>query len=391
MRLQGSTLARTPILSYGFRPFFLGAAVWAALAMILWLGVLFAGWSFTEDYGVVAWHAHELVIGYTSAVIAGFLLTAIPNWTGRLPVRGGPLLCLFLLWLAGRAAFLVVGRIGPLATMTVDSTFLLALAFVVLREIVSGRNWRNLKTVVLISLLAAANIGFHVETYLIGAPDYAIRAAIGAIIGLIMLVGGRIVPSFTRNWLARRRGARLPVPFNRFDTGSTLVSGAALVAWILVPMSDFTAYALAGGGVAQAVRMYRWAGLATWREPMVLVLHVGYAFIPLGFVLLGVATLWPQTIIPSAATHAWTTGAIGIMTLAVMTRASLGHTGYPPVANLSTCAIYVAITIAALARMAVFVAPGINSAFLSLAATAWIAAFAGFVLAFGPKLLRPTE
>lgn len=380
-------LARIPVFSYGFRPFFLAAATWAALAMILWLGVLFAGWSFADDYGAIAWHAHELVIGYTSAVVTGFLLTAIPNWTGRLPVRGGPLLSLFLLWLIGRVAMLSMGHIGPIAAMAIDSLFLVALVFVILREIVSGRNWRNLKTVVLVLVLAAANIGFHLETYAQGFPDYSLRAAIAAIVALIMLVGGRIVPSFTRNWLARHGAAVLPVPFNRFDIAAIVLSGLALTLWVFLPLSETTAIALVIGGALQVVRMVRWAGFATWREPLVFILHVGYFFVPLGFVFVGAAILWPGVVFPSAALHAWTTGAIGVMTLAVMTRATLGHTGNPLTAGPATSVIYLAIVLAVLARISASLAPELMTALLSLAALAWIVAFAGFAFVFGPKLL----
>ncbi|MEX2033903.1 MAG: NnrS family protein, partial [Xanthobacteraceae bacterium] len=170
--------------------------------MVFWLGFVIGVWSLSDDYGPVAWHAHEFLIGYVSAVAAGFLLTAIPNWTGRLPVSGGPLLALFLVWVAGRIALFAVTWLGLAVAMIVDSLFLIVFALVILREIVAGHNWRNLKTVALVSLLAAANVAFHVEVYFAGMPDYSLRLAIAVVVGLIMLIGGRIIPSFTRNWLA---------------------------------------------------------------------------------------------------------------------------------------------------------------------------------------------
>ena len=388
MKNAATGLARIPALSYGFRPFFLGAASWAALAMVLWLGVVTSAWTVAESYGPVAWHAHELLFGYVSAVVAGFLLTAIPNWTGRLPVRGGPLLVLFLLWAAGRIALLAVDWIGLVAAMAVDALFLIVFALAVIREIVAGRNWRNLKIVALVTVLAAANIGFHAEVYFDGAPDYSVRAAIAAIIGLIMLVGGRLVPSFTRNWLVRQGAARLPASFGGFDITAIVVAGAALAIWVAFPVSTWSGIVLLAAGVLQAVRISRWVGLPTWREPLVLVLHCGYVFVPFGFLLVGLSILWPDAISASGALHAWTAGAMALMTLAVMTRASLGHTGYPLTASITTCVVYAAAIVAAFSRIAASLLPHLTLDLLLLAAFSWLVAFGGFVISYGPKLLR---
>ena len=391
MKTAATGLARIPALSYGFRPFFLGAASWAVLAMVLWLGVVTGTWTVAGSYGSLAWHAHELLFGYVSAVVAGFLLTAIPNWTGRLPVRGGQLLALFLLWAAGRIALLAVDWIGLAAAMVVDALFLVVFALAIIREIIAGGNWRNLKTVGLVSVLAVANICFHGEVYFKGAPDYSVRAAIAAIIGLIILVGGRIVPSFTRNWLVRERAARLPAPFGSFDAISMLVSGAALVIWVAAPVSSWSGVALLTAGALQTVRLSRWAGLPTWREPLVLVLHGGYAFVPFGFLLVSLSILWPDTIPASGALHAWTAGAMAAMTLAVMTRASLGHTGYPLTATISTRVIYAAAIVAAFSRIGAALLPDLTQNLLLLAAFSWLVAFGGFVISFGPKLVRASR
>jgi uncharacterized protein involved in response to NO len=364
-------LARFPALSHGFRPFFLGAASWATLAMVLWLDVVTGAWTIARSYGPLAWHAHELLFGYVSAVVAGFLLTAIPNWTGRLPVRGGPLLALFRLWAAGRIALLAVDWIGLVVAMAVDALFLIVFALAILREIVVGRNWRNLKTVALVTLLAAANIGFHVEVYLDGAPDYSVRVAVAAILGLIMLVGGRLVPSFTRNWLVRQGAARLPASFE-----------------VAAPGSSWSGIALLAASMLQAARISRWTGLPTSREPLVFVLHGGYAFVPLGFLLVGLSVLWPQAITSSGALHAWTVGTMTLMTLAVMTRASLGHTGYPVTASITTCVVYAAAIIAAFSRIAASLLPDLTRDLLSLAAVSWLVAFGGFLISYGPKLVR---
>ena len=168
-----------PLFSYGFRPFFLGAALWAVIAMALWIGSLAGLWPLAEGYGALAWHAHEMIFGYSAAVVAGFLLTAVPNWTGRLPVAGWRLLLLFLLWCAARVAFLVTGWTGPLPAVVLDSLFLPCLLLLMAREVVVGRNWRNLKPLVLVAVLAAADIGFHVEVLSTGTASTASRVGRG--------------------------------------------------------------------------------------------------------------------------------------------------------------------------------------------------------------------
>lgn len=387
MKRAVTGLARIPILSYGFRPFFLGGALWALIAMLLWIGVVTGQWEIAVNYGPLAWHAHEFLFGYVGAIIAGFLLTAIPNWTGQLPIRGGPLLVLFLLWLAGRVALLAIDRIGAIIATSIDSLFLLILVLVITREIVAGQNWRNLRVVVLVFVLALADIGFHAETILFGAPDYSLRVGIAVIISLIMLIGGRIVPSFTHNWLVREGASRLPISFDRFDIFSIFLAAAALIAWIVLPVSAVTGLLLSLAGLAQFLRLLRWAGLGTWREPLVLILHAGYAFVPLGFFIVGASVWWPALVPPTGALHTWTAGAMTLMTLAVMTRATRGHTGRELTAGTATQFIYATAILAALARI-LPLAPEFSSALLAVSAAAWIAAFGGFVLWYGPMLLR---
>jgi uncharacterized protein involved in response to NO len=385
-RRQG--LAGIPVLSFGFRPFFLGGTLWAGCAMPLWIGLLAGRFGFAASYGAVAWHAHEFLFGYVAAIVAGFILTAIPNWTGRLPVRGGPLLALFGLWAAGRIALLAVGMIGFVPAVVIDSLFLPALAAVILREIIAGRDRRNVKVALLITLLAAANILFHVEVYVAGMADYGLRAATAAIIGLIMLVGGRVTPSFTHNWLAKRKSNRRPAPFGRYDVVTLFAGAGALILWLALPNAVATGVALLLAGSLHAYRLSRWAGAATWREPLVLILHVGYGFVPLGFICVGIAVLWPSLFPPGAALHAWTAGAMGVMTLAVMTRATLSHSGRDPTLTTAMQAIYALAVLAALARIAAPFFGDLSMAVLVASGTAWTAAFLGFVVIYGPMLLK---
>jgi len=326
-----------------------------------------------------------MIYGYGSAVIAGFLLTAIPNWTGRLPVNGLPLAMLATLWLVGRVAVAMSADIGLAITAVIDVAFLVALALVALREIIAGKNWRNLRVLVVIGVLIAGNVVFYFEAIVIGGASYGIRLGIAAIILLITLIGGRIVPSFTRNWLVRVNPGRLPVPFARFDAVTIAASAVTLLAWALWPEHIVVGVLLLGTGILQAVRVARWAGDRTLADRLVLVLHVGYAFVPLGFLLMGAAILWPDVLPPSAGWHAWGVGAIGLMTLAVMTRATLGHTGRALAASTATQVIYAGIAVAALVRIAATVAPSL--ALLLIAAGAWIAAYLGFLAVYGPMLL----
>jgi uncharacterized protein involved in response to NO len=377
------------LFSYGFRPFFLGGALWAAIAILLWLPLYFGEFALPTAMTARDWHIHEMLYGYVAAIIAGFLLTAIPNWTGRLPVNGGALAALSVLWLTGRLAMLLSAKIGVATAATIDIMFLVVLAAMAAREIVAGRNWRNLRVLMVVGLLIAGNVVFHLEVAWRGVADYGIRAGLSAVIVLITLIGGRIVPSFTRNWLARRAPGRLPAPFERFDLFSMLVGALALAGWIAAHDNVVTGILLFAAGLLHAVRLARWAGERTFSDRLVLILHVGYAFIPLGFLLTGAAAIWP-TVPASAGIHAWSSGAIAVMTLAVMTRASLGHTGRPLVASAITQAIYLLAVAAALLRVFAAFAPSV--VLLHVAALAWVGAFGGFVVIYGPLLLcRPPQ
>jgi uncharacterized protein involved in response to NO len=371
------------VFSYGFRPFFLAAGLWAAFGILLWLPQYLGVLTIPTSFGALDWHVHEMLYGYVTASIAGFLLTAIPNWTGRLPVNGWPLAGLAALWLAGRCAILISAQIGPVVAAVVDVSFLLTLAAVAGREIVAGRNWRNLRVLVVLVVLIAGNVVFHAEVLFNGAADYGIRLGIAGVIVMIMLIGGRIVPSFTNNWLVKNNPGRLPISFSRFDMIAIAAGAIALLAWVGLPAHAVTGTLLLLAGALHFVRLVRWAGDRTADDRLVLVLHVGYAFIPLGFVLVGASALM-NGIPASAGIHAWTAGGIGLMTLAVMTRATLGHTGHPLKAGLSTQAIYGLVLMGALLRIAAALSGSI--VLLECGGALWIAGFAGFVIVYGPLL-----
>lgn len=373
-----------PLFANSFRPFFLLAAIQAGLSILVWLPMFYGELSVTSTFAPRDWHVHEMLYGFLPAVVTGFLFTAIPNWTGRLPINGTPLGALVAVWLAGRAAVILSADIGWAFALAVDAAFLALVVAAATREIIAGGNWRNLPVVGLVLVLLAGNVAFHLEAHYEGAADVSIRVGIGVVVLLISLIGGRIIPSFTRNWLVKVNPGRLPMPFGRFDGAVIGCSALALISWIVAPLNVVTGIAMALVGVLHLVRLSRWAGDRTWRERLLLVLHVGYGFVPLGFLLHAAAGF--GALPPSAGIHAWMAGAAGTMTLAVMTRASLGHTGQALTASPATQAIYLAIIVGALARVAAVVLPAHSDALLHIAACGWVLAFLGFAIAFGPLL-----
>lgn len=378
------------LLSAGFRPFFLGSAIWAAIGIPLWLAVYGGETSLPSLLSPFIWHVHEMVFGFAAAAVAGFLLTAIPNWTGRMPLQGRPLAVLVLLWALGRVGILVSGLIGGYTAAVADLAFPAAFLVTVAREITAGRNWRNLPMLLALSLLLLGNLLVHLEA--IGVADTAAlgnRLGIATLLMLISLVGGRIIPSFTRNWLMKSRPrARPPRPEGRFDHAILGVTALALISWVAAPDAVVTACGTIIAGGAIGLRMIRWRGLNTMREPLLFILHVGYGWLAVGFLLLGIDVLF-DFLPATAALHALTVGAIGTMTLAVMTRASLGHTGRPLVAGWGTQAIYALVTLAAVLRVLSPLAGERMMLILWTAGIAWTAAFGLFAILYGRVLTQP--
>jgi len=386
MKRSRPTHVGLAVFSFGFRPLFLLAAVFAALSIALWLPEFEGEISIPTAFAPVAWHAHEMLYGYLCAAISGFLLTAIPNWTGRLPFQGRPLAFLVGLWLAGRVAVATSAYIGWVFALLIDCGFLLLLVAVTAREVLAGRNFKNLKVVALVSVLLIGNLTFHLEAHWTGNVEYGIRIGLAGVMLLVMVIGGRIIPSFTRNWLARQTEGRMPVAFNRFDVAAIAISALALLAWMVSPIASATSLLLLAAGLVQLARLARWAGERTWRDRLVLVLHVAYLFVPAGFLLLAASDRFG--IPPSAGIHAWTVGAMATLTLAVMTRATLGHTGRPLSAGRATQFIYGSIVAAALLRIAAALDVVQSNLLLHFSALAWLLAFAVFAAAYGPMLLQ---
>jgi len=287
---------------------------------------------------------------------------------------------LAILWLSGRIAMLLQPVIGMYVAAIIDSLFLIMFTAIIFREIIAGKNWRNLKVAMIVAAMAVANIGFHLEALEIVTNDsIAIRAAISLIILLIALIGGRIIPSFTRNVLKKRGSPRLPVPTNNFDRivlGLTLIAGSSFT---LAPTSLLTAILAGFCAIMHFVRLSRWCGLQVLFEPMLWILHLSYLWIVIGFALLAASVFQPY-IPQSAAIHAFTIGAFASMILAVMTRASRGHTGRSLTANRWTTFIYLSISLSAFTRVAGAILG--EMVYQQIASGFWVLAFAGFVICY---------
>lgn len=329
-----------------------------------------------------------MVFGFLPCVIAGFILTAIPNWTDRPPVSGWPLMLLFALWVAGRLS-LACPWIPGVAAAIIDCSFFLAVAGIVWREIIAGQVWDRSPIGILISLYGIANILFHVLALSNQETNIAARMALGLLMVLLALIGGRITPGFTEDFLAEANISKQPAPFSRVDGLSILLIAAGALAWIMQPQHMATGWIFIAAGLANLIRLSRWHGWITWREPLVLILHVGYGWLALSLLILG-GSILGFGLQPEDAIHALTTGAVGSMTLAVMTRATLGHTARPKHANPATIVMYLLVNLGVLLRVLGPLTEIPTTLILGMATIGWSGAYLLFATVYGPLLLQPS-
>lgn len=377
-----------PLLLAGFRPFFLLGPLWALIVVLLWVGAISGALVLPTAFDPLAWHRHEMLFGYLGAVIAGFLLTAIPNWTGKLPLAGGRLAALAGLWIAARLAMLFSAWTGAAVALLLDVGFLLSLAFVAAREVLAA-NRRNLPVVAIVLLLALAALADHAESLgATGLEGLGWRTGFALVLLLVTIIGGRIIPSFTRNWLAKQGRTRgLPTQPSRFDLVAIAATAVALAVWAATAEGRAAAALVVAAGLLQLIRLARWSGHATLREPLVFILHLSYAWLPLGLLLLGFGLFAAQP--QSSALHALGAGAMASMTLAVMTRATLGHTGRELRAGTGTVAIYVLVTAGAALRVGAPWMPLDYSSSVHLSGVVWGGGFLLFLALYGPMLFGP--
>lgn len=381
--------ARYVPFAYGFRPFFLAAGLYAVIAVGAWAWILVAGRAPFGELPPHLWHGHEMLFGFIGAAIAGFLLTAVPSWTGSRGFAGAPLVLLSALWLAGRVAFASAAVLPWPAVAAAELAFLPLLAFLIGRSLVQERN-RNFPMLVIVAVLWGIDGWF---LWALAAADYlqaglALRTGIGVVLLLVTVIGGRIVPAFTANAL-RARGIAAEITTRKPVEVATIGSMAlAVVVDALAPGQQAAGIVALIAALAQAVRLAGWRSLRTFDDPIVWVLHAAYAWLPLGLALKAVHLLAGA---PWAAQwlHALTIGVAAMMIMAVMTRASLGHTGRPLVVARSIAVAYALLLGAALVRVfGPALLPASYLATVETAALLWIAAFAIYVAVYAPILTR---
>ncbi|MGH7023341.1 MAG: NnrS family protein [Caulobacteraceae bacterium] len=378
-----------PVWSMAFRPFFLAAGLWSAVALALWIALYLSGAPWPSRFDPLSWHIHAMLFGFVPAAIAGFLLTAIANWTGRRPIQGAVLSGLAVLWLLGRIAVLVSALLPFWVAPAVDLAFPVILCVLAVREIVAARNWRNLMMPVPIAVLGLADLLMFLENGGVRIPEgLGWRLAIAAIIALVSAIGGRIIPTFTRNWLAKRGTGSLPARHRLVDSMALATLHTGVLGWAFLPTSKPIGVLLLFGAALNIWRLASWRGWRAMREPLLTILHLGYGWIILGAGLLGASMITP-TIPLAAAVHAFTAGAMGTMILAVMTRVSRGHTGRPLEADSWTVLIYALVNAAAVARVIAPFTWAVSTALVVSSATLWVASFVLFLIAYGPMLVQP--
>jgi uncharacterized protein involved in response to NO len=388
MKTTAEPQPRLTPFAYGFRPFFLGAIAYGLLGIAGWLGIRATGAMPLLNLPPQIWHGHEMLFGFAGAAIAGFLLTAVPSWTGARGFAGWPLMVLSALWLAGRAGFAFAASLPALAVAVLELSFLPTLAAMVAVPLLRARS-RNTP---LLGVLAALWLVDATFMYALARGELVLasamlRVGIDVVLLLITVIGGRIVPAFTANAF-RRRGIDAPLRTNRW------VDGAAIGAMILVVVTDLLApghnlAALAAGAaaVAHAIRLAGWQTSRTLSEPIVWVLHLAYAWLPVGLALKAIHLIsgaaWASDWL-----HALTIGGAATMVVAVITRASLGHTGREIIASRWIAAAYGLLGGAALIRVGATVATAYREWLIWASGILWITAFAVILLVYGPILLR---
>lgn len=384
MNIAESRTARGwPLLRLGFRPFYLGAAAFAALSVPAWVAAILGLWGLQPTAAALYWHAHEMLFGFAAAPIAGFLLTAGKAWTGLQTPRGAWLGALAAVWLAARlAAFAAPYEVYA----ALDVVLLPAIAAILLRVLVRARNRRNLPLVAILALLSLANVVFHLAV--VGAIDVAPMRALHAGLALIVMVecviGGRVIPFFTGN---ATPGLRLDVR-GWLEAASLAVAALALAWWVFAPPGAAGATILAAAAVLHFLRQLQWRPLVTGGRPILWILHAAYAWIPLGFALLALAQVGAAS--GSAGVHALGVGATGGLIIGMMTRTARGHTGRPLQASRAEVLAYGLVMAAAVLRVLLpLIAPAHFVTALVAAAIGWSAAFAIYLFVFAPWLVRP--
>jgi uncharacterized protein involved in response to NO len=376
------------LFSYGFRPFFLAAFAYAFIIMVAWMAIRAHGDAPLPTLPPQLWHGHEMLFGFIAAAIAGFLLTAVPSWTGTKGFGGWPLIVLSAVWLCGRIAFACVAELPTWAVATAELAFLPALALLIGFPLLRARN-RNTPLLIVLGALWFADATFLRSLALgdIALASRTLLAGIDVVLLLITVIGGRIVPAFTANAL-RKRGIVAELRGSRWLDGATIVAMILVLAIDTFALSRPAAVLAAGlAATLQAVRLAGWQGWRSFRDPIVWILHFAYLWLPIGLALkavsLSTGVAWSADWL-----HALTVGAAATMIVAVITRASLGHTGRPLVASRRVALAYGVLGAAALVRAFATSFGSYREWAIWAASALWIAAFALLLMRYAPILMR---
>jgi uncharacterized protein involved in response to NO len=376
----GSGFTHHPVFRLGFRPFYLLAAAFAALSIPLWIARYFGELSVPASVDL-NWHMHEMVFGFAIAVIIGFLFTAGRNWTGLWTPRRGHLAALAGLWIAGRLAMLLA---PPVFAAVVDLLFLPFAAYPIYRVLQRTGNKRNMFLVGLLVLLTAINAVFHASVlgWLAVSSISPVQAAILVIVMIESVIGGRVIPGFTANAIPGMK----PVTDAKRDRICLVLTALASLAWVAHLPGPLAGSLAVAAACAQTMRIAGWKPHVTLRKPILWILHLSYAWIPVGFFMLGLAAVGLAS--SSAAFHVLTIGSMAGLIIGMITRTALGHTGRPLTAGRSELAMYLLIQAGVVTRM---LAAGnvMRPAMLVATAALWSAAFVLYVAVYAPYLTAP--
>ncbi len=378
-------LSAHPFLGHGFRPFFLLGALYSVVTLLIWGGVS-AGYGSPPTFMLdpVSWHAHEMIFGFTMAIVAGFLLTAVANWTGGKPVRQIQLVGLCVVWFAGRVVMNFDLGLPEITIIVVEGAFILTLVLSLSIPLIKTWNKRNFVFLILLSILLACDM-----TFLFTQESTALYVAVMIIVAMISLIGGRIIPAFTVVAIHGRGEEAKQTPQEKLDAMALLSLALIILALIFIGQEGvilaITAFLSA---IIHALRLRRYHTRRILGDPMVLILHVGYSWVIVGLLLLGVSAL---DFLPfSISLHAFTAGAIGSMTLGVMCRVALAHTGRNLHATKLTILSFLLLQCAALMRVfGLVIAPDYTAELLTGSATLWALCFALYILIYAPILWKP--
>jgi uncharacterized protein involved in response to NO len=374
-----------PVLGYGFRLFFLLGALYSIISLLIW-GGFYAGIVMPPLFMVdpVSWHAHEMIYGFTMAIVAGFLLTAVANWTDSIPVRGFHLLGLGLLWLAGRVVMNFDLGFSEFAILVFEGAFILTLAFSLSIPLIKNWDKRNFVFIVLLSILFACDMVF-----LVTKERTSLYVAVMIIISMISLIGGRIIPAFTVDALQQRGEEAHEIPQGKLDVLAILSLVLIILALVFVKQEETI---LAGTAflstIVHALRLRRYHTCRILDDPMVWILHVGYCWVILGLFFLGISALG---FLPfSIALHAFTAGAIGSMTIGMMCRVTLAHTGRNKIATNLTKLSFLLLQCAIFMRVfGLMIVPDYSIEWIVGSSTIWVLCFVLYILIYAPMLWKP--